>query len=100
MDRIVHNTTWIETGDYNMREHAPPASNHQPATTNRDGADGAQCHARRCRPAITPVLSRNKTRCSNLQIISGLQIQWNQPTAVTSNSLRGRVIATYSRFRS
>ena len=23
MDRIVHNTTWIETGDYNMREHAP-----------------------------------------------------------------------------
>ncbi|OZG65399.1 ATP-binding protein [Bifidobacterium hapali] len=23
MDRIVHNTTWIETGEWNMREHAP-----------------------------------------------------------------------------
>nr|WP_279324749.1 hypothetical protein [Bifidobacterium felsineum] len=23
MDRIVHNTTWIETGDWDMREHAP-----------------------------------------------------------------------------
>ena len=22
MDRIVHNTIWIETGTYNMREHA------------------------------------------------------------------------------
>lgn len=22
MDRIVHNTIWIETGEYNMREHA------------------------------------------------------------------------------
>ena len=22
MDKIVHNTTWIETGDYNMHEHA------------------------------------------------------------------------------
>ncbi|MGO1408218.1 MAG: ATP-binding protein, partial [Brachybacterium sp.] len=22
MDRIIHNTIWIETGSYNMREHA------------------------------------------------------------------------------
>ena len=24
LDCIVYNSTWIETGDYNMREHAHP----------------------------------------------------------------------------
>lgn len=26
MDRIVHNTLWIETGDVNMREHTAAAA--------------------------------------------------------------------------
>ena len=26
MDRIIHNTVWVETGTYNMREHTALAS--------------------------------------------------------------------------
>nr|WP_320536121.1 ATP-binding protein [Pseudarthrobacter sp. IC2-21] len=26
MDRIIYNTIWVETGSYNMREHAAPAT--------------------------------------------------------------------------
>lgn len=26
MDRIIHNTIWVETGTYNMREHTALAS--------------------------------------------------------------------------
>jgi hypothetical protein len=26
MDRIIHNTIWVETGNYNMREHTAPAA--------------------------------------------------------------------------
>ncbi|WP_255453296.1 hypothetical protein [Cryobacterium tagatosivorans] len=26
MDRIIHNTIWVETGNYNMREHTALAT--------------------------------------------------------------------------
>jgi hypothetical protein len=52
MDRIIHNTIWVETGNYNMRDHTA----HRTAVEN--------CHGgRQRRQAMRPLaLSRNITK--------------------------------------
>ncbi len=41
MDRIVHNTLWIETGDVNMREHTAAAAGRTRAGERRADRGGA-----------------------------------------------------------
>lgn len=66
MDRIIHNTIWVEAGTYNMREHTALAS----AYSVTEVASGSQPHHHWRSLARTVVLNRTIRWCSKPQILS------------------------------
>lgn len=65
MDRIIHNTIWVETGTYNMREHTALAS----AKSTTEGVSGSQPHHHWRSLAQSVVLNRTIGWCSKPQIL-------------------------------
>ncbi|WP_277612244.1 ATP-binding protein [Cryobacterium glaciale] len=65
MDRIIHNTIWVETGNYNMREHAALVTAYL-VTESVSGAKPRDCWRS---PARTPALNRTIGWRSRLQIL-------------------------------
>ncbi len=67
MDRIIHNTIWVKTGNYNMRR-THSTRNRLAAVT--EGVSGARPRDRWRSLARTPALNRTNRWRSKLQILS------------------------------